>query len=417
MQERLFCHISDSPALGYRQILPMAFIADRPVLWSPSGRQLQALGSADDPMAPCISPADLVRLVESDVVHVIGRNDWLNDGPGRAALEWAHAPWLDGFDDRLRAVLDADAHIQDRAAARVRTVKDEGGRPWVESEELPEPEATQRDELRQRIDSALRQDTCRLPAGIGERAERAASKAEPEDEHTARIDSIMRDLYNHEEALRISGARIPFALDTQWRTFELFRLEMPETDQPQIKAQRTPEPLAAEKMIRLIEVVAQLQRPTEMSEFIGASLRDPELPKLRDALWGLLSYDEQPDALLRGELARLARGLDWSELMGPAELLGLVALVLTLVSIRLGSYDIPTGVDLVQASVDLLLFGRITGRHYSLLPAPDVGESVRALSLFAQGTKQPTGSDLRTMLRSLREVDAYFNHRSSVPRQ
>jgi hypothetical protein len=197
-----FCHIGEYNEAGYRILHQMLAISEPLILWAPTSRQLEDEGCR-------VRPRAFLRFVEEGRIRVYGRERWLTSQSFRDSrpLAWAH--WNESFDGALKRLCEKDASRPERER-RVVVAEDEGGWAWSEKHLQENPEQVALWNQIARSESADSQ----IPAGTLESAFRYA------DDDPARLaQAILRDAYNHGQAIRQSGAEAPFLLSASDRQF------------------------------------------------------------------------------------------------------------------------------------------------------------------------------------------------------
>lgn len=213
-----FCHISEfggeeenSPFTGATVLPVMLFLSDRLTLWSPSGHQFRIAQKTGESI---LRPEDLLDLVRSNRIQILGRKKWLMSPSSRERSKWRYAPWDDDFDLPIAEMADEDKNLPplDR---RIVLADEEDGWKWAdqEMETFSKKVVTAQTFLAQR----------KLPAGLLEKADRYAAFASEEDKDKfraaakstevplsewLRIRSVLRDARNHEMAFKMSGSHI-----------------------------------------------------------------------------------------------------------------------------------------------------------------------------------------------------------------
>jgi len=213
-----FCHISEfggeeehSSFTGATVLPVLLFMSDRLTLWSPSGQQFRNAQMNDESI---LRPEDLLDLVRTKRIQILGRKEWLMSPLSREKSKWRYAPWDDKFDLPIAemALEDKDLPTLDQ---RVVLADEEDGWKWADKQmaTFTEKAVTAQKFLTQR----------KLPVGLLEKADRYAAFASDEDKDKTRsaarsmeipisewlrIRSVLRDARNHEMAFKISGSHI-----------------------------------------------------------------------------------------------------------------------------------------------------------------------------------------------------------------
>lgn len=193
---RTFCHISEYNELGYANLHRLVAGSKPLVLWAPSSAMLRAHSS--------IPVDEFLVLLREGLVRVAGRERWLLDRRYRdlRAQRWAAAAWDDEIDGAIYRTYIEDLHVTDPGARRVIVADDEPGQSWAERTLASDP--GQVDFWREVLD---RPDVAEyVPGGTLEAIER-----EGMDPEAATL-RILRDARNHGQAVRDTGAEVPFLL-------------------------------------------------------------------------------------------------------------------------------------------------------------------------------------------------------------
>jgi hypothetical protein len=243
-----FCHISDYGDEGYRS-LPKMIAMSRPCLWAPSSSILKS-GLAG------VSPDKFLHYVERDQVRILGRYDWLQDPAWRRQQTWQGASWDDRIDGAIRDICNEDSSkpLSDR---RVCIAPEEKGYDFADSYLEAHPEEVAK--WQRRLQSKVTRSA--IPLGTLEAALR-----DIDDPHKS-ARRILRDAFNHGQAIAYSGADAPFILDRIRGDFLRILAQAPlATNLPpavvaDVPAQAHPEALsrsAAELTTQLLEILAEL---------------------------------------------------------------------------------------------------------------------------------------------------------------
>jgi hypothetical protein len=192
---RTFCHISEYDEAGYRQLGRLIAASDPLVLWAPSSEFLS------DPSCP-ISSREFLEFVEEGAIQVVAREEWLDSPEKRNEHPWPKARWNAYVDEALQYMCRRDDSIPDLRERRVVSVGDETGKSWAEQaiEERPEVAA----EIAEALGDATREGE--IPPGTLQTAARATSG------RTKKVEVVLRDAYNHSDAIRQSEAETAILL-------------------------------------------------------------------------------------------------------------------------------------------------------------------------------------------------------------
>lgn len=192
---RTFCHISEYDQAGYRQLRRLIAASDPLVLWAPSSEFLS------DPSCP-ISSREFLEFIEGGVIQVIAREEWLNSPQKRNEHPWPKARWNAHIDGALQSMCRRDDSIADPRERRVMSVGEETGKGWAEQaiEERPEVAA----EIAGALGDATKEGE--IPLGTLQTAARA--KGGP----TKKVEAVLRDAYNHSDAIKQAKAETAILL-------------------------------------------------------------------------------------------------------------------------------------------------------------------------------------------------------------
>lgn len=186
---RSFFHISEFNAEGFRLLPTLLMMNEHITLWAPSSVQLQTYNENQETF---LQPKDILTLIESGKLSIIGRSDWLTDKAFRKHHRWEFSAWDENFDEVVRewAIVDNTKAIEKR---RVIIADSENGFSFAD-EFIENHENSQKLEV---LENRLKHKN--FPAGTLEKLKRA----KPEE----RIRIVLRDLYNHHEAKENSVAQ------------------------------------------------------------------------------------------------------------------------------------------------------------------------------------------------------------------
>lgn len=195
-----FCHISQFGTLGYRA-LPRMVAMSTPCLWAPSSVVLKSGESG-------ISAATFLRYLESGKLRVLGRYEWLQDPRWRDTQRWPGTEWDEYIDGAIKAICNEDAS-KPLSDQRVVIAPPEGGWGWAATYLEANPGEIAR--WQQVLKSENKRKA--IPLGTREAAMRDL------DDPFKSAQRILRDAYNHGQAIVFSGADTPFLLQRTHREF------------------------------------------------------------------------------------------------------------------------------------------------------------------------------------------------------
>ncbi len=250
-----FFHINDYDEAGYA-ILPRLIAISYPlVLWAPSGQLLEKCYH-DKENACSISPEQFIKLIEECHVQIIGREEWFNKNE-RSKHPWPGAYWLDGFDDRIQAILRErrDAPLEQQS---VRIVEREDGPTWAENYLNSKPS-----KVLNTITQLIKEQ--KVPEGVRQMSLRFL---EQEKEREA-VKTVLRDLRNHVRAITLARAKVPFFSNND---ADFFRRIEAEGTIPEIKKEMVISVEMGQAIIELVDRLTKPERVTGLEGFIGTSL-------------------------------------------------------------------------------------------------------------------------------------------------
>ena len=190
---RTFCHISDYDEAGYANLHRLVATSCPLVLWSPSSALLQS--------PRCRVSEDLfLRYLAEGRIRVIGRQNWLLDKGFRNSHRWSGSTWNNGVDDAIRAIALNDESMPP-AQRRVRICPDEEGVRLASEYVEQHPEIVD-----------VLQGVLKGPAAESDLPVAVVQNAQRFDDPLALAKHVLRDTYNHLDAIALSQARAPFLL-------------------------------------------------------------------------------------------------------------------------------------------------------------------------------------------------------------
>lgn len=241
---RIFCHICEFGPEGTQYIPSLVFMGNKLTLWSPSGRLID---HAYQHGYSCLRSVDVLKLIEAGYLQVMGRRDWLINGPKRQASRWDFAEWSGRFDDRIAEIgLSQERENVAPVERNVVFAPEEGGQDWAEK-----VYASREPEERQRVAIARRRLKQRsLPQGVLEKADRQQTPK-------GAVVIVLRDMYNHAEAFNQSGADVPAVPS-------LFGDSLAEIAGTELQRPYTGPALFSEKLLEVLDVLATISKPRDI---------------------------------------------------------------------------------------------------------------------------------------------------------
>jgi hypothetical protein len=197
--------VNEFPDTGPRTLGQLLCTSRLTVVWGPVYSQMDAAFKSGQSL---LSPEFFLELLEREnsPVRVASRAEWLRDKAFRnrlASTGWAGAKWQDGFDDRIRDVLDDDLR-KNLPAESKRVVVAPPDSGWERAGEV----LSRSNKKTKRQLELIANDPCTLPSGIAQRIERSRENHHP-------IEALLRDVLNHDAARIEVGAQTSF-LDAQY---------------------------------------------------------------------------------------------------------------------------------------------------------------------------------------------------------
>lgn len=197
-----FCHIGEYNDYGYQVLHRMLAVSQPLILWAPTSPLLES--------EQCrIPPKNFLRHVEEGRIRVFAREKWLISRDFRDSYVFHGARWNESFDRVLKKMCEDDASrpVEQR---RVVAAPPEEGWQWAEEYLADKPGQVTKLNRIARGKTA----TSKIPAGTLQAAFRYA-----DDDPFRLAQAILRDAYNHGQAIKLSGAQAPFWLSPTDKTF------------------------------------------------------------------------------------------------------------------------------------------------------------------------------------------------------
>jgi hypothetical protein len=233
-----FCHIGEYDEYGYQMLHRMLAMSQPLNLWAPTSPQLAREGCR-------IPPRAFLDYVQEGRIRVLAREEWLTSRTFRdnlafkAERPYPEARWTESFDGELKKMCEADASLPGDERKVVAAPK-EGGWQWAEQYLAERPDQVARwnriarSEVARWNRAAHTDKEAKIPAGTLQAALRHA-KGNPDELAAA----ILRDAYNHGQAVRLSGADVPFLLTAADRQFLDILREAADPDRPTARGTRS----------------------------------------------------------------------------------------------------------------------------------------------------------------------------------
>ena len=195
-----FCHISQYGDAGYRE-LPRMVAMSQPCLWAPSSVILKSDSSG-------LNPRTFLQYLEESKLRIFGRYSWLCEPTWRNSQRWPGTAWDNEIDGRIKKIYEEDTN-RPKNEKRVVAVPPEQGYTWADQYLTEHPEEISRwhnilrDKHRRRA----------IPGGTREAA------LQDIDQPAIATRRILRDAYNHGQAIAYAEADAPFLAQRMHRDF------------------------------------------------------------------------------------------------------------------------------------------------------------------------------------------------------
>jgi hypothetical protein len=203
-----FCHIGEYDEDGYQKLHRMLAMSQPLILWAPTSSQLEH--------EKCrIPPRAFLEYVEEGRIRVMARKKWLTDPTFRDHLAfkadrpYPGARWDKNFDGELKRICEQDASYP-AEQRHVLVAPEENGWEWAEKYLESNPEQITR---WSRVARGKKPEA-KVPTGTLQAAFRYAG-----DDPAKFAQAVLRDAYNHGDAIKLSGADVPFLLSATDRRF------------------------------------------------------------------------------------------------------------------------------------------------------------------------------------------------------
>jgi len=243
--------------------------SSRLVLWSPSSVFLREYSF--------LEPREFLSYVDDGIIQVVGREPWITDRNHRnkvAEKRFPGAAWDDLIDSTLRGWCRADEnnHVPEQRR-RVRTAPPEGGLDWAEQHLDENPGLVE-------TLGSFADDEAKARAEIPPGTLEAARSNTVEGDRRGFAKWILRDAYNHGQAIAYTGRSVPFLLARQDSAFLrlLIKLHAEEEFGRTYRARQYEEELLdqAQLVDQLVDLLGYLKErydrnPTTLRNFIKDS--------------------------------------------------------------------------------------------------------------------------------------------------
>lgn len=261
----------------------------QPCLWAPSSVILRSDSSG-------LSPKAFLQYLEEGYVRVLGRQEWVYDPTWRNSQRWPGTAWDNRIDGRIKEICDEDSS-KPKSEQRVAVVSPERGYEWADQYLSEHPEEVAR------WHSVLRNKSRRqaIPGGTREAALRDI------DQPAIAARRILRDAYNHGQAISYAEVDAPFLAQFIHRRFMRILAEEPPLHGTSTQAQPSG-PYAdsgrdlglGELTAQLLELLAQLDiharrrsDPDSLDGFIHGQGRKELMPWMKNMCIALRGHKPQ----------------------------------------------------------------------------------------------------------------------------
>jgi hypothetical protein len=195
---KVFCHINEHRELGWENLRAMVLAYDSPVIWAPSFAYLLH-ARRTNPRLP--DPQEVMTYIEMKRLRVMGRTWWFRKTEKRANHDWKFAREWTEYDQKLETWRRQDELQAQPSSARVRALADEKGEQWAKRQ-LKSRRVSARS-------IAANIAKVELPKGA---LEKIRGKTTP----SAQATLLLKDIKNHSDAFRRSGADRYFGTYSEW---------------------------------------------------------------------------------------------------------------------------------------------------------------------------------------------------------
>ncbi len=280
----IFCHISEFGPQGLDNIPALAFVSNRLTLWAP------AFGLIEDARRrqySILGPEDVLTLVESRHLQIMGRRSWFTDPAHRASisLNYPLAAWVDKYDERLwELALEDEAELPEHR--RVLIAPEADGQCWANRIlESDDPvDRTRLDLVKRLLLSG------RYPAGTREKLQQV------DTEHEA-LKVLLADVRNHSKAAKDAEAnRLALLSDEA----DFYAQALPNDP---VNEEHAPTADDAFHLLELLKLLTSISRPRNAKQLKGL-LEHPDRKQLLREAGRLLESNMPAHLALRHEVRR-----------------------------------------------------------------------------------------------------------------
>lgn len=315
---RCFLHISEFGFEGYRYLPGLATISDDLVLWAPAALQAQ---QAKDAGASLVGPEEILGLVESGKVRIVGRDHYLMEESSRKN-GWPLAEWTETFDGEIAKIAEKDLTLPVEQR-RVFFAGSEQGEEWARKELTRRgPKVEQVEELIT-APHALDPEKSELLPGLVEKLRRLRSQDE-------QLTLALRDIRNH----TLAAEEVAADVSVEPLAFREIVSDLSQAEAREPRATPAPTLEGVRELLEVVMSVAPLKNVNDLHDLLALG----EIPAVRLQIESLLRFDPRPKVRLERELEAAGELTDWlgvlwnPEPLKGAFLLDVIAVTLALLA-------------------------------------------------------------------------------------
>jgi hypothetical protein len=382
---RCFLHISEFGFEGYRYLPGLAAISDDLVLWAPAALQAK---KAKDAGASLVGPEEILGLVESGKVRIVGRDHYLMEKNSRKN-GWPLAKWTDAFDGEIANIAERDLTLPVERR-RVFFAGPEQGEEWAREELARRGPKVDRVEELIMAGHALDPEKSELLPGLVEKLRRLGSQDE-------QLRLALRDIRNH----TLAAEEVAADVSVEPLAFREIVSDLSNTEAKAPIATPVPTLEGVRELLEMVMSVAPLNNINDLHQLLALK----EIPAVRLQIESLLRFNPQPKERIEEELEAAGELADWlGALWNPEPLKG--AFLLDIIAVTLALLGEPV----LAATSPLTRLGCYTaqaakryGNYEDELdePIPYAGMSLPFILAF--GDETVTFNRIGTLRRRLEE--------------
>lgn len=199
-----FCHISEYDRFGYANLHRMIAASAPLILWAPSTQLFGSSGCR-------VTDKEFLGFVDRGAVRIIAREWWYFDKKRRNSHSWEPAHWNWRVDRGLRSMARDDAHLEpDQRRVMLAPPHPELGDEYRDDrgQFLAEKRIDERPELVRLVNQLFESPEARatIPSGV------LATALRYSDQRRGLATRVLRDAFNHSEAIGLANPIAPFYL-------------------------------------------------------------------------------------------------------------------------------------------------------------------------------------------------------------